>query len=280
MPAAPAEGAPGARLRARPAASMVKPVALLLVVTGSLLAFYLSPLHELLMPEGLAELRNLLSGSGRWTPLVFVAACALGVGFGLPRLAFAGLGGLLFGALVGSIVAQLGTLAGCVLAFGWARWLGRDYVQRRESRRLRRLLDQLRRRPILANVLLRVCPVGNAFATNLLCGVSPMGLRDFAVGTFLGTLPETVVLALFGASVHHGSPPRLIAGAVLMAALLVGWSLTARRSAIAAEIEGDLDPDAPVPAATLPDARLADARLADAQVAEARVAEAREADAP
>ncbi len=223
---------------ARP--SIVKPILLLLVITGSLLAFYLSPLHQLLMPEGLEDLRDFFNGFGAWTPLVFAAACAIGVGFGLPRLAFAALGGLLFGALIGSIVAQFGTLLGCVLAFGWARWLGRDFVERRDSRRLRQLLDKIRLRPIATNVLLRVCPVGNAFATNLLFGVSPMSLKDFVIGTFLGTLPETVVLALFGASMYHGSALRAIAGAVLMVALIVGYYVASRRSKMAAELERDL----------------------------------------
>jgi len=221
-------------------AALIKPIALLLVVTGSLLAFYLSPLHQLLMPDGLQDLRALFDGFGAWTPAVFVLACALGVGFGLPRLAFAALGGLLFGALVGSIVAQIGTLFGCMLAFGWARWLGRDFVQRRDSRRLGQLLDKIRRRPIATNVLLRVCPIGSAFATNLVLGVSPMGLKDFVIGTFLGTLPETVVLALFGASMYHGSPLRAIAGAVLMVALIVGYYVASRRSKMAGEIERDL----------------------------------------
>jgi len=225
--------------------SIAKPIALLLVVTGSLLALYLSPLHQLLLPAGLEDLRAFFNGFGAWTPLVFAGACALGVGFGAPRLAFAALGGLLFGTLVGTTVAQIGTLLGCILAFSWARWLGRDYVRRRDSRRLQRLLDKIRRRPIATNVLLRVCPVGNAFATNLLLGVSPMSLKDFTIGTFLGTLPETLILALFGASVYHGSPARLIAGAVLMVALIVGYAVTSRRSAMASEMEHDLrEPDA------------------------------------
>ena len=149
---------------------LARPLLLLALVVGCLLLVYASPLRELLSPSHYGDLRSRIDGWGVWAPVFFVLACAGGIGIGAPRLAFAAIGGLAFGWWEGFLLAQIGTLGGCLLNFGWARWLGRSWVERRVGRRLGRLLDKVARRPIATNVMLRVCPVGNNFLLNLFFG--------------------------------------------------------------------------------------------------------------
>lgn len=209
--------APGAAPVPAPRTARTLPI--LALALAALAAVYLSPLHELLLPSGLEPLRQRFEHLGALAAPAFVLGCALLVGVGAPRLWFAVAGGLLFGWLEGFLLAQVGTLLGCLANFAWGRLLARDLLARRHAPRLQRLLDSLARAPVATNVAVRLCPVGNCLAFNLLLAASPVGTRDFLVGTFLGTLPETLACALFGGSAENGSVRLLLAGAALMAAL-------------------------------------------------------------
>jgi uncharacterized membrane protein YdjX (TVP38/TMEM64 family) len=197
-------------------------------IVGCLLAVYLSPLHSMLLPAAVEPLRDKLAQTGALAPLIFGVGAALLVAVGAPRLWFAGAAGVFFGTFGGFVIAQISTVIGCLLNFAWGRWLARDLLARRRAPRLQRLLSALERAPIATNVAVRLCPVGNAFAFNLLLAASKVTPRDFLIGTFLGTLPETLALALFGDSAHKGSVGLLLIGAALMAILTAASLLIAR----------------------------------------------------
>jgi len=220
------------RLPAAPPAGSLRAVLLLAAVVGCLLLVYASPLHALLRTD---ELRALVERSGAWSDAVFLAACALGVGVGAPRLGFAAAAGLLFPWWQGILLAQAGTLIGCTLAFLWSRWLGGDVASARAGGRRQRLIARVERHPVSTNVVIRVFPIGNALALNVLLGLTPMRLRDFVAGTFLGTLPHTVIYVLLGNSAHAGSAGRLLTACGLLVVLAaVSWALL-RRSPDAAD---------------------------------------------
>jgi uncharacterized membrane protein YdjX (TVP38/TMEM64 family) len=226
----PAEVPPDDELAERRRAGPLRPILLILVAVGGLLLFYLSPLHAMFVPSGIELLRDRLAEFGAWSPAAFVVLAALCVGFGAPRLAFAAAGGLLFGWWLGSLLAQAGTIVGCAITFAWSRRLGRDFARRVTGPRLARLIGRVERHPVATNVMLRICPIGNSLALNLLFGLSPIGARDFLVGTFLGTLPETVIYALFGSSAHTASAKMVLTAGFLLLVLAVLSTWLLRRS--------------------------------------------------
>lgn len=212
-----------------PRGGLLRPALLITLVVGGVLLFYLSPLHAMFVPSGIGSLRDALAAFGAWTPVMFVLLCGLCVGLGAPRIAFAAAGGLLFGWWAGLGLAQLGTMLGCSLTFAWSRRLGGHLVRRATSPRLTRWVGRLERHPVATNVLLRICPIGNSLALNLLFGLSPIGWRDFLVGTFLGTLPETVIYALFGSSAEAASAHALLTAGCLLVLLALVSTLLLRR---------------------------------------------------
>jgi uncharacterized membrane protein YdjX (TVP38/TMEM64 family) len=213
----------------------VKPLIMLGLIIGSVLVVYVSPLHDLLLPEGRESLSETIAGLGWWAWLAFIGASALSISVGAPRLAFAILGGVLFGWLWGFLLAHTGTVLGCMGAFSWSRWLGRDYVSARMARRRGRLLKRVQAHPIATNVLIRVCPVGNNFATNMLFGVSQVTARQFFIGTFIGTSVETLIYAIFGSSAESADKLKLLVGGGLLALMTVGFYVASRRSKVAAD---------------------------------------------
>lgn len=202
------------------------------LVAAMLALVYLTPLREVFLPERIDAARQRIRELGALAPLVFVCATALAVTFGAPRLWFAAVGGMAFGWLSGAALAQVGTLAGCWLTFRAARALGNEFVQRRVGEhmpRLEKLIAHVGEHGILANVLLRAQPVGNCFVMNTFMGVTPIRDRAFLIGTFLGTLPETVIYALFGSGLGGELAFRVGLGIFLLVCLGITTTWLTRR---------------------------------------------------
>ncbi len=156
-----------------------------------------------------------------------VAAGALLSAAGMPRQAVAFAGGYAFGVWQGGALALLAQMLGCVADFWFARVLARDWARRRVTGRLARLDRFLSAKPFTASLTLRLLPVGNNLALNLLAGVSAMPAWPFLAATLLGYLPQTAVFALAGSGVHVdrayqiGLAAALFVGSAVLGVLLL-----------------------------------------------------------
>jgi uncharacterized membrane protein YdjX (TVP38/TMEM64 family) len=179
---------------------------------------------------------------GLFGEAVFLAAGAVLTAAGLPRQGVAFLGGYAFGAAVGAGLALLAQLGGCALSFGWARLVGRAWAERRLTgrygARLRRLRDALAASPFGSTLALRLLPVGNNLALNLLAGMAGIAPAPFLLASALGYVPQTAVFALLGKGVRVDGAWQLALAAGLMAAsVAIGFALL-RRHAAGRTLEG------------------------------------------
>ncbi len=151
----------------------------------------------------------------------FLLLGAVMSGIGLPRQAVAFLGGYAFGALEGTALALLAQLLGCAAGFLWARAVGRAWAERRLARPsaapLRPLVETLRAEPFAAALALRLFPVGNNLALNLLAGVAGLRPGPFLAASALGYLPQTLVFALLGKGVRVDGAWQVALSLVLLA---------------------------------------------------------------
>jgi uncharacterized membrane protein YdjX (TVP38/TMEM64 family) len=157
---------------------------------------------------------------------------------GAPRQGIAFIAGYAFGAMVGTVLALVAQIGGCALAFYWARLVGRDWAERRMAgrlgHRLRPLRDQLAGAPFSATLALRLLPVGNNLALNLLAGMSGIAALPFVAASALGYLPQTLIFALLGKGVRVDGVWQLTLAAVLLAAsVAIGFWLLKRNRAMA-----------------------------------------------
>jgi uncharacterized membrane protein YdjX (TVP38/TMEM64 family) len=190
-------------------------------------------------------------GEGLWGEALFVLAVAAATAAGVPRQAAAFLGGYGFGAALGTALALAGQLLGCVLAYGWARLVGRGFAERRLAgrfgHRLRPLRDVLVASPFGATLALRLLPVGSNLALNLLAGMAGLPVLPFLAATALGYLPQTLVFALLGKGVRvEGAWQLALAVALLGVSVGIGLWLVRRHRAGRALEEAE---PAPPPAA-------------------------------
>lgn len=184
-------------------------------------------------------------GQGLTGELLFVGVAALAMALGFPRQVIAFLGGYAFGALLGTTLALLAAVLGCVLSFFYARLLGRALVHGRFPDKVRRLDEFLSRHPFNMALLIRLLPVGHNLSTNLIAGVSSVPALPFLAGSSLGYLPQTLVFALAGSGVNLDPGVRIGSAVVLflLSALLGVWLYRRFREGTAydTEIEADLE---------------------------------------
>ena len=156
-----------------------------------------------------------ISGQGFTGQLLFLGVGLLFTAVGLPRLVICSLGGYAFGLVEGTVLALLATVLGCVIAFFYARMLGRDFVVGRFPGRVKSIDDFLYHHPLSMTLLIRLLPFGSNLVTNLVAGVSSVGAVPFFLGSGIGYLPQTLVWTLVGSGIS-GDPELHISISVVL----------------------------------------------------------------
>ncbi|HXV07277.1 MAG TPA: VTT domain-containing protein [Burkholderiales bacterium] len=141
-------------------------------------------------------------GHGVAGELLFVCVAGMLTAVGVPRQLVSFLGGYAFGLVFGTVLAVAATLLGCAASFYCARVLGRAYLARRFSGRVRRFDDFIRAHPLGMTLLIRLSPVGNNLLTNLLAGVTSVRPSLFFAASAVGYIPQSLAFALGGSGVE------------------------------------------------------------------------------
>lgn len=153
--------------------------------------------------RGMSEwVETLVREQGAWGQVTFLGLGIMATAAGVPRQAVGLLAGYAFGAMAGIPLALAAQLGGAMVAFVWAREVGQDWARARlEGRfghRLRPLSDVVHDNPFSSVLALRLLPVGNNLALNLLSGLSGIGFVPFLLASAIGYVPQTLIFALIG----------------------------------------------------------------------------------
>jgi uncharacterized membrane protein YdjX (TVP38/TMEM64 family) len=183
-----------------------------------------------LVPRPDAEqIRDWARTAGPWVPLVFFGAHSLATVV-LPRLPFTLCAGLLFGPVMGIVVATSATTVSATLAFVIARAVGRDAIAARLTHPAVEAVDRrLARRGWLAVGSLRLISPVPFPLINYCAGLSSIRLVPYLVATIVGLLPGTVAVVLLGDALSGRTDPALVVvSAIIMAIGVVGLIVDAK----------------------------------------------------
>ncbi len=210
-------------------------LALAMVVIGVLSWFYASGTYAAIDPE---KMRAWLQGAGAWGGVVFVLAYCVLQPLGVRSVFFLLSAPMVWQPLTAFVLSWAGTLAASLAAFGFARFVGGAWVQRRLPPGIRRLDDRLATRGLRTVLLLRLL-FYTAPTLQFALGVSRVRAGAFLTGTLLGVVPFTALMTLLGARINaylvehpiHSWPwdrfgPLIIA---LLLVVLIGAFLFIRR---------------------------------------------------
>ena len=102
-------------------------------------------------------------------------------------------GGALFGLLTGTVVVSFASSVGATLAFLAARFLLREWVQRKFGDKIRKVNDGIEREGAFYLFTLRLIPVFPFWLINLVMGLTRMRTATFYWVSQVGMLPGTIV---------------------------------------------------------------------------------------
>ena len=146
---------------------------------------------------GEGNIENLLTDTGIVGPLIFVGIMWLTQPLGVPGLVFMVPAGIVWPYPLAIALSWIGNMGASYVAFAFARWVGRDWVQLRIPKRMYPYNDRLATGGLWPVILLRLV-FGQLAPADWLLGVSKVSTRNFLIGTGIGIIPGVVLFVVAG----------------------------------------------------------------------------------
>lgn len=201
---------------------MYKKVLLLsAVVVFSILAF--------IFREKLLELFTQLEAQSKVNPFmiagILIALKSVAPPLGFPGTPLTLITGSIFGVWIGTLVAIIGNTIGATLAFLLARYIFQDYTKKLISKypRIEKYTSRLEKHGLSTVLFLRLVPLFPFNIINFLLGVTPLPLRVYVLGSFIGMIPGTFLYVYLGGSLQMLSPLNITLSIIgIIALTLIG----------------------------------------------------------
>lgn len=184
---------------------MKKKIVLLLVMVVAVALFFVFDLGQYLSLESLRsnrdQLRAFYDANAVTMVAAFIGVYIVTVALSLPGATILTLcAGAIFGSVMGTLVVNVGATIGAMLAFLVARFLLRDWVEKKFGAKLKPFNDGFSKNAINYILFLRLVPLFPFFLVNLVSGLTKIRLPVYFFGTMFGILPGTFVYANAGSN--------------------------------------------------------------------------------
>lgn len=230
--------------------SCIRITLLLLLVAAIATACFTLPIEQILKDFLLWVEQDL----GRWGPIALAFAYIPLTVLAVPASVLTLGGGYLYGLPVGFLADSLGSVMGATAAFLLGRTIGRSYViaKIKDYPKFRAVAVAIERSGFKIVLLLRLVPLLPFNMMNYLLSVTPVFLWEYALASWLGMMPITLVLVYVGTTLkdlsdithgwHEFSPSRwafLISSIVVSVILMVCVTRVAKAALDKAFVEND-----------------------------------------
>ncbi len=188
------------------------------VLATGLILFFAFDLHNYVTLETLKAQRAWLSQQVAENAIlmaaIYVLVYVVVVAFSLPIAALVTItGGFLFGLAGGTVLSVVGATLGAIVLFVAARTAFYDLLHARAGPALRKMEDGFREDALSYMLVLRLVPLFPFFVVNFVPALLGVPLRIFAIGTFFGIIPGSIVYTWvghgLGAVIDAGEDPNL-----------------------------------------------------------------------
>ena len=192
---------------------------IILGVTGAFFGFAWLARGALGIEWSAESVRETVNGFGWWGPVFFVLLTGFRSFLLVPSQIMLVAAGLCFGAGMGTVYGALGlVVSGCV-AFGLARWVGREAVLSNVPENMRWAFSAAGSGAGATVVLVGTgYPVGPITAFHAGAGLTAMAIPIFLLALSAGSVVRAAIYAYFGSAIVDGDWRILTAGALLLLA--------------------------------------------------------------
>lgn len=173
-------------------------ILLLLGLAGFVLCHYL-PCNLLFDQPALVSYLHM---AGREAIGLFLVAHVAATAVGLPGTLLVVSGGAVFGLLWGTVLSTVGATLGAIVAFYMARSLLRHQIEQRFGQHptMQKLNQMVSCHQLHCVLAVRFAPLSPFNLVNFWFGLTPVGLKPYAIGTFFGIIPGTAAYTWLGES--------------------------------------------------------------------------------
>jgi uncharacterized membrane protein YdjX (TVP38/TMEM64 family) len=171
-------------------------------------ALTVSPLLLLRIPQvraALASYVEFLRTAGVVGVGAYFASYLGGVVVILPVWLLSGVAGYAYGFVIGAAIALPVLTAAACIVFGLARRLFKTKSDDRLARVVRAALEENEGSALRLTILVRIAPIMPQNAVTYVLAATPLRARDFALGTFVGLLPATLLHTYGGSLVKDAA---------------------------------------------------------------------------
>ncbi|OMC51019.1 hypothetical protein A5745_03555 [Mycobacterium sp. IS-2888] len=155
------------------------------------------------------QMRDWAESVGPWFPLAFLLAHIVATVVPVPRTAFTLAAGLLFGPVLGVLIAVVASTCSAVIALYLVRAAGWRLNRLVRHRSIDTVDERLRQRGWLAVLSLRLIPAVPFSAINYAAGASAVRALPYTLATLGGLLPGTTAVVILGDALA-GHPSSLL----------------------------------------------------------------------
>jgi uncharacterized membrane protein YdjX (TVP38/TMEM64 family) len=195
------------------------------------------------------QLRDWAESLGPWFPLAFLATHIVVTVVPVPRTAFTLAAGLLFGQVLGVVIAVAASTGSAVLAVLLVRAAGWQLNRLVRHKAVGKVDQRLRERGWRSILSLRLIPIVPFAALNYAAGASTVRVVPYTLATLGGLLPGTTAVVVLGDALAGHVSPMLYLVSLCTAALgATGLILEMRHYRQQHHIASHRDEDAPEPA--------------------------------
>jgi uncharacterized membrane protein YdjX (TVP38/TMEM64 family) len=155
-------------------------------------------------------IRSELKGGGDlagyvFSGLIFTLGSGGLISLGLPRLWVSAVGGIIYGAFIGSILSILASLFGASASYLAGKSILATLVERRAGDKARIWKARFQENAFWWVLYGRLFPFSNSTVMSLICGSCKVPFLPFLLGSLVGFVPLAVVLATYGSGGVKGN---------------------------------------------------------------------------
>lgn len=170
---------------------------------------------------GIQSMRHTLQGGGMGLRrllsfAIFVLLWGGLIAAGIPRVWSSAVGGIVYGAFLGTVLSLVASLLGASILFAAGHSILSAVVERRLGATLKMWRTRFQDNAFWWVLYARLFPFSNSTVMSLLCGGCRISFRDFLLGSLLGFIPLAVVFATFGSGGVKGNLWQVALATVLL----------------------------------------------------------------